>query len=326
MDKKQVLTYAALLILPFSIYQNHIGYPLIAQLSSIVAFLFIYLDFNQITGRLQFFALFVTSITIAYTSGSISDLFILSAASIIISTIGFSVRLGLIKLLSYSRYRYLELFLLIMNLPLVIYILISQTENWYYLFPTIVYLAFHIGYTFVIIQNGIQLEKGVENGYKAKAGTQAPDFSLPDYDGNLVSLSDYKNKRFILLIFVRGDWCPYCHMILRTYMREKEKFQSKNIMLLSIGPDPVGVNREMATKLGLDYKVLSDHGMKVASEYGIQLPDYRNFTATKHEEGMPLPASFLIDTKGKVIYTSRTTKVGEFLDPNLIFPILDSIE
>lgn len=326
MSKKQVLTYAALLILPFSVYQNEIGYPLIAQISGIIAFLFAYLDFNQITNRSHFITIYLTSILLAFISGGISEFFLLSSVSIIISTIGFSIRLAFIKQLSYSRYRYLELCLLIINVPLVVIVFTSQPDKWYYLFPTLVFLAFHVGYTFVVIQNAQQLEKGVENGYKAKAGTQAPNFSLPDYDGNLVSLSDYKNKRFILLIFVRGDWCPYCHMILRTYMREKEKFQSKNIMLISIGPDPVGVNREMATKLGLDYKVLSDQGMKVASEYGIQLPDYRNFTATKHDEGMPLPASFLIDTKGKVIYTSRTTKVGEFLDPNLIFPILDSID
>ena len=133
MNKKQVLTYAALLILPFTIYQNYIGYPFIAQLSGIIAFLFIYIDFNKITGRLQYFTLYLTSIILAYISGCISDLFLLSSASILISTIGFSVRLGFIKFLSYSRYRYLELCLLILNLPLVILSFTTQIENWYYL-------------------------------------------------------------------------------------------------------------------------------------------------------------------------------------------------
>ncbi|HAN79791.1 MAG TPA: hypothetical protein DCQ31_19535, partial [Bacteroidales bacterium] len=94
---------------------------------------------------------------------------------------------------------------------------------------------------------------------------------------------------------------------------------------IAIGPDPVGINREMAQKLGLDYEVLSDDKMKVAQEYGIRLPDFELMSATKHDEGMPLPASFLIDKTGTVVYTSRTEKPGEFLDPRLIFPIVENL-
>lgn len=108
-------------------------------------------------------------------------------------------------------------------------------------------------------------------------------------------------------------------------MREKEKFKEKNILLMAIGPDPVGINREMAQKLGLDYLVLSDEKMLVAQEYGIRLPDFELPMATKHDEGMPLPASFLIDKAGTVVFTSRTANPGEFLDPPLIFPIVENL-
>ena len=81
----------------------------------------------------------------------------------------------------------------------------------------------------------------------------------------------------------------------------------------------------MAKNLGLEYKVLSDDKMKTAQEYGIRIQDFNHPGAPKHEEGMPLPASFLVDKFGTVRYTSRTTKVGEFLDPTLIFPIVESL-
>jgi len=182
-----------------------------------------------------------------------------------------------------------------------------------------------MGYAFAIIKNAFMLEKGASKGYTAKIGVIAPDFLLPNQYGNSVKLSDYYGKRHVLLIFVRGDWCPYCHMIMRTYMKESDKFKERNIMLIAIGPDPVGINREMAQKLGLDYEVLSDDKMKVAQEYGIRLPDFELMSATKHDEGMPLPASFLIDKTGTVVYTSRTEKPGEFLDPRLIFPIVENL-
>jgi peroxiredoxin Q/BCP len=170
-----------------------------------------------------------------------------------------------------------------------------------------------------------QLLKASRGGYRIQIGKEANEFELPDQDGNLIRLSDFKGKRHLLLIFVRGDWCPGCHMMLRTYEKNNEKFKTKNILVMAIGPDPVGVNRGMVEKLGLDFKVLSDEGQKVAMTYGVQLSEYDNNFAEKYEEGIPLPASFLIDKAGLVQYVSRPDKVGEFLNPALIFPIVDKL-
>ncbi|MCH8317463.1 MAG: redoxin domain-containing protein, partial [Bacteroidetes bacterium] len=105
-----------------------------------------------------------------------------------------------------------------------------------------------------------------------------------------------------------------------------EKFMQKDIMVMAIGPDPVGVNRDMVHKLGLEYKILSDDGLKTAKAYGVWMSEYSNPLATKYEgKGMPLPASFLIDRKGIVRYAQRPDRAGEFLDPALIFPILESL-
>ena len=159
--------------------------------------------------------------------------------------------------------------------------------------------------------------------FKAEPGKEAPDFTLPNQDGQPVKLSDYRNKNSVLLIFVRGDWCPSCHITLRTYERNKEKFQSKNVTVMSIGPDPVGVNRQMVERLGISYHILADEKHEAAKMYGIRLQD-NNF-GTKFEEGIPLPASFLVSPKGTVAYTSRADVPGEILNPEDIFPILERI-
>lgn len=177
-----------------------------------------------------------------------------------------------------------------------------------------------------ILKDRKQLSAHTLKGYKVAIGAYAPPFALPDQDGNTVQLSDFIGKRHLLLIFVRGDWCPGCHMMLRTYQKEKEKFAKKNVFVMSIGPDPVGVNREMVERLGLDFSVLADEKQKTAMTYGVQLDEYDNQFAEQYDEGIPLPASFLIDKEGIVRYISRPDKVGEFLNPSLIFPIVEQLD
>ena len=72
--------------------------------------------------------------------------------------------------------------------------------------------------------------------------------------------------------------------------------------------------------------MLSDEGQRTAMIYGVQLKEYENQFADSYEEGIPLPASFLIDKKGVVRYVSRPDKVGEFLNPSLIFPNVEQLD
>jgi len=162
--------------------------------------------------------------------------------------------------------------------------------------------------------------KLLENGL-IETGTPAPDFSLENFDGKKVSLSSYKGLREVLLIFVRGDWCPGCHIMLRLYERERKKFQDKEIMLIAIGPDPAGVNKAMVEKLGLDFAVLSDDDMSVSKKYSLRIQE----GVGESEYGIPLPASFLVDKQGVIRYTSRADNAGEFLSPEIIFDVLTKL-
>jgi peroxiredoxin len=199
----------------------------------------------------------------------------------------------------------------------------SDMLSWLLPVPALIFGAI---ITWGIVKDKKQLLNSTMKGYRVAIGGTAPPFSLPDQNGDQTSLAEFHGNRHLLLIFVRGDWCPGCHMMLRTYQKEAEKFKTKNIFVLSIGPDPVGVNKEMVERLGLDFKVLSDEGQKTAMTYGVQIQDYDNAFAEKYEEGIPLPASFLVDKSGIVRYVSRPDKVGEFLNPSLIFPIIEKLK
>ena len=187
-------------------------------------------------------------------------------------------------------------------------------EGW--TFPAI-YAALGTQITWVTVRDRFIITEKMRNGL-IEIGAVAPDFSLTNQDGTKVSLSDYKDNREVLLIFVRGDWCPGCHIMLRLYEREREKFQNKNIMLFAIGPDPVGVNKAMVEKLGVEFAVLSDEHIEVSKKYCLDIQE----GVGEMEEGVPLPASFLIDKQGIVRYTSRANNAGEFLHPDIIFDVL----
>jgi len=157
-----------------------------------------------------------------------------------------------------------------------------------------------------------------------EVGSPAPNFALPNEHNELVELASYVGKRNVLLIFVRGDWCPSCHIMLRTYQKHQQKFADKNVVMIAVGPDPVGVNKEMVMRMNLEYQLLSDPTQQSGMKYYIKTQSNMP-PNTKYTGGIPLPASFLIDKNGIVQYTSRADIPGEILFPDTIIPILEKL-
>lgn len=320
-------TFAAVLLLPAIVLlitdlpafvlSIAAGLALIAYFASIK-------EVARFTSWFQFSIVFLSAIALGLTlDRSFEEMPYLVLATFIAAVSGI-LRVVLFRSFGYTGYRWFEPVATIVALTL--YVIGNIVNNyawqgWAFPAPVITFAAF-LGYG--ILKDQKQLLAHTKHGYKIEIGKEAPDFTLPDQDHQPVSLSSYRGKRDLLLIFVRGDWCPGCHMMLRTYEREREKFQKKNILVIAIGPDPVGVNRGMVEKLGLDFRVLSDEGQRTAKMYGIQLSEYEH-VIEDFSEGIPLPASFLIDRNGIVRYVSRPDKVGEFLNPSLIFPIVESL-
>jgi thioredoxin-dependent peroxiredoxin len=302
-----------------------LGMKLVAASLALVAYFASIKEVSKYTSWYQFANVFAAAII----AGLAIDLqihhshFIMLA--LLFAALGSILRIVMFTTFSYTGHSWFEPTMFVLAL---FFYLIGNLKGHYdwtaWAFPAPI-LLFTAILAWGILKDKKQLLAYTKGGYKVQIGRPATEFSLPDQDGNMVNLSDFKGKRHLLLIFVRGDWCPGCHMMLRTYEKNREKFQQKNILVMAIGPDPVGVNRGMVEKLDLEFKVLSDEGQRTAMTYGVQLKEYNNDFAEKYEEGIPLPASFLIDDKGIVRYVSRPDKVGEFLNPSMIFPIVEKL-
>jgi PAS domain S-box-containing protein len=303
-----------------------LGYDLAAAILSLIAYFASIKEVSKYTSWYQFINVYAASVLLGLSvnfpfSGIPFLLF-----SAFFAAVGSITRIVFFRVFSYTGLSWFEPSLFLLALTSYVIGNIKNDHHWMgYVFPAPL-IFFNAVLAWGIIKDKKQLLAYTRGGYKVKIGQLAEEFALPDQDGHITKLSDFRGQRHLLVIFVRGDWCPGCHMMLRTYERERAKFASKNILVMAIGPDPIGVNRNMVEKLGLDFKVLADEGQRTAMVYGVQLDKYDNDFAEKYEEGIPLPASFLIDKNGFVRYVSRPDKVGQFLNPSLIFPIIDQLD
>ena len=128
-------------------------------------------------------------------------------------------------------------------------------------------------------------------GVSVEVGASAPEFSLSDAQNKPVSLSDYNNKQAVMLLFYRGDWCPYCVDQLTDYQTLLPELEKFNIQLLAISPDKLASVENTQRKFGQSYVFLSDPDLEATRQYGIG-----------NEKNLPHPALFLIDEKGVLLW------------------------
>ncbi|NJO43462.1 MAG: thioredoxin-dependent thiol peroxidase [Cyanobacteria bacterium CRU_2_1] len=97
-------------------------------------------------------------------------------------------------------------------------------------------------------------------------GDHAPDFSLPDGEGNTVALSDFRGQ-WVVLYFYPRDNTPGCTKEACGFRDAYSSFQSKNVVVLGISTDDAKSHTKFATKFNLPFLLLSDEDGKVATAY-----------------------------------------------------------
>ena len=99
-----------------------------------------------------------------------------------------------------------------------------------------------------------------------EVGMKAPDFSLPDKDGNIVSLSDFKGKK-IVLYFYPKDNTPGCTRQACAFAGAYGEFKKRGVEVIGISKDTPASHTKFVEKYNLPFALLSDTDLKVANEY-----------------------------------------------------------
>ncbi len=101
-----------------------------------------------------------------------------------------------------------------------------------------------------------------------EVGTKAPDFALPDKDGNLVHLSDFLGKK-VVLYFYPKDNTPGCTKQAVAFAAAFSEFQAKNVMVIGVSKDSVASHQKFAAKYDLPFILLSDPELEVLQAYEV---------------------------------------------------------
>ena len=290
-----------------------------------VAYCLTLLEFIKYTSRFQFGMLLLSGIALGLLLDIESSSLPIMTVVMLLAAFSTFLRQAKMQFFTYVNHTWAEPTMMVVALVLYVFNVLRPSADWQDVALPVLPLLYAGGLTFLYVQDGILLRRKASGGYRIQLGHQAPDFELPDQAGTPVRLSNYIGQHPVLLIFVRGDWCPGCHIMLRTYERNRERFLEKGIHVLGIGPDSVDVNKDMVERIGVGYKLLSDAGQRTSQQYGVIYSNPMLDAGVNYEEGIPLPASFLVDINGVVQYVSRPDRVGEFLDPALIFGVLEAL-
>jgi len=126
-------------------------------------------------------------------------------------------------------------------------------------------------------------------------GEHAPDFALRDQHGQLVSLSGFAGTKNVVIVFYPFAFSGICTGELREIRDGLEDFQDGDIQVLAISCDPMYSLRAWADAEGHFFPLLSDfwpHG-EVSRRFGVFSED----------NGAPVRGTFLLDTRGQVVWT-----------------------
>lgn len=101
-------------------------------------------------------------------------------------------------------------------------------------------------------------------------GDRAPEFTLPDQDGNEVSLSDLTAEGPVVVFFYPKAFTPTCTAEACGFRDAFEEFSSAGARIIGISADDVATQKKFHTKHQLTFPVLSDPATDVYAAYGLR--------------------------------------------------------
>ncbi len=167
---------------------------------------------------------------------------------------------------------------------------------------------------------------------------KAPEFELHDHNGKVLSSSDLLAKGRLVLCFIRGRWCPFCVGQMESMNLVLPEIERAGATLVGISPQTVRQSFFMHDQHKLRFPLLSDPRNEVARQFGLtyrvneeQQGVYRrafvNLPFANGDESLqlPIPATFILERDGTVLYASANEDYTERPEPREILRVLNAI-
>ncbi len=150
----------------------------------------------------------------------------------------------------------------------------------------------------------------------------APDFSAANQRGENVSLKKLLTKGPVVLVFYRGEWCPYCNKYWKELEESLVKVSAKGATIVAVTPEQPEYINKTIEKTKAQFPMLFDEGLKIMKSYDVAYKvdektlgrykkisvDLLKINGTQNNDNLPVPAIYVINKQGKIAY--------RFFDPD----------
>ena len=139
-----------------------------------------------------------------------------------------------------------------------------------------------------------------------EVGTKAPEFTLPDQNGNMHSLSEYRGKK-VILYFYPKDNTAGCTKQACGFAERYPQFTEKGAVVLGISKDSVASHKKFEEKYGLPFTLLADPELVAIQAYDVW-QEKKNYGKTYM--GV-VRTTYLIDENGKIVKAFDKVKTAD---------------
>ncbi len=149
-----------------------------------------------------------------------------------------------------------------------------------------------------------------------KVGESAPLISGVDQTGKTIDSKTILADQKILLLFYRGNWCPYCKKHLKTLSENLQALAEKGYYVVVVTPEKLEKTQETAALVNAGYSIVHDTDNKIMEDYKVafevndkNVTSYYGFTKKKvakynaeNNNVLPVPATYIIGKDGTISY------------------------
>jgi peroxiredoxin Q/BCP len=139
-----------------------------------------------------------------------------------------------------------------------------------------------------------------------KIGTEAPDFTLPDQNGTMHKLSDYRGKK-VILYFYPKDNTSGCTKEACGFAERYPQFQEKDAVILGVSKDSVASHKKFEQNYQLPFTLLSDENKEVLQKYEV----WKEKNMYGRKTMGVVRSTYLIDENGIIVKAMEKVKAAE---------------
>jgi peroxiredoxin len=140
-----------------------------------------------------------------------------------------------------------------------------------------------------------------------KTGSALPDFRLESLDGHIVSSQSFMAAPHLIL-FYRGNWCPFCTAQIEELAASYQRLQAAGIKVILISPQSIKKNQAMAARFDLPMTFLRDRQATAAKQLGLlhEWGTPMGLQLLGYESDSVMPTVIRTDQHGQIIFCDQT--------------------